>query len=200
MQNVWDKVDELRLRYETLGEDKTPIDVFTFFEIDLGLDAIPFDDLDNKYRAEAAITADFKGLYIDAEQYSLLEHAPEWRLNRLRFTIAHELGHYFLHQDLPQAEDFQSIANCAKWTANYKGRKYTVEQEANEFAGRLLVPTNKLNTMFDDFSAQIITLVPNFEKNMQLRSQFSERVASKFGVNSSVVEIRLDRDDIWAAG
>lgn len=95
MEHVWQKIDELRGSHKILGDQKTPIDVFSFFELDLGLDAIPFDDLDSNYRAEAAITADFEGLYIDAEQYSMLETAPVWKLNRLRFTIAHELGHYF---------------------------------------------------------------------------------------------------------
>ena len=59
MDHVWRKIDELRAEFELLKEDRTPIDVFTFFEVDLGLDAIPFDDLAAKYRVEAAIKADF---------------------------------------------------------------------------------------------------------------------------------------------
>jgi hypothetical protein len=41
MEHVWTKIEDLRARYETLREDRTPIDVFAFFEIDLGLDPIP---------------------------------------------------------------------------------------------------------------------------------------------------------------
>lgn len=90
MAEIWD----LRAKFELLKEDRTPIDVFTFFEVDLGLDAIPFDDLNAKYRVEAAIKADFSGIYLDAEQYAPMEKGPEWKLNRLRFTVAHELAHY----------------------------------------------------------------------------------------------------------
>jgi hypothetical protein len=68
MDHVWRKIDELRAEFELLKEDRTPIDVFTFFEVDLGLDAIPFDDLVAKYRLEAAIKVDFSGIYLDAEQ------------------------------------------------------------------------------------------------------------------------------------
>lgn len=81
MEHIWEKIDGLRAKYDLLGEDHTPIDVFTFFEVDLGLDAIPFDDLLSKYRVEAAIKADFSGIYLDAEQYALMEKGPEWKLN-----------------------------------------------------------------------------------------------------------------------
>lgn len=48
MEHVWNKIEELRAQYELLQEDRTPIDVFAFFELDLGLDAIPFDNLTAK--------------------------------------------------------------------------------------------------------------------------------------------------------
>jgi hypothetical protein len=48
--HVWRKIGELREQFEVLREDRTPIDVFAFLELDLGLDPIPFDDLTAKYR------------------------------------------------------------------------------------------------------------------------------------------------------
>ncbi len=167
--------------------------------MDLGLDPIPFDDLLSKYRVEAAIKADFSGIYLDAEQYTLMEKGPEWKLNRLRFTVAHELAHYFLHRDLPQTCHFASLPDFAKWTVNYDGHKYTAEQEANEFAGRLLVPETRLGQLFDEFASEANRLMPNFMDSGQLRDKFSERVAPRFGVNAQVIAIRLDRDGIWPA-
>lgn len=199
MESVWRKVEELRARYEVLREDRTPLDVFTFFEVDLRLDPIPFDNLTAKYRVEAAITADFTGIYLDAEQYALMERGPEWKLNRLRFTVAHELAHYFLHREVPQAAHFSSLPDFARWTENYGGRKYTIEQEANEFAGRLLVPEARLQALFDEFAVEAERLLPNFTQSGSLRDKFAERVAPRFGVNSQVIAIRLDRDDIWPA-
>lgn len=199
MEHIWRKIDELRAGFDLLKEDHTPIDVFTFFEVDLGLDAIPFDDLAAKYRVEAAIKADFSGIYLDAEQYALMERGPEWKLNRLRFTVAHELAHYYLHQDLPQASDFASMTDFARWTSSYGGRKYTTEQEANEFAGRLLVPETRLGILFDEFAREAERLMPRFVDSGQLRDKFAERIAPRFGVNSQVVAIRLDRDGIWPA-
>jgi len=199
MEHVWRKIEELRAEYEVLRDDRTPIDVFTFAEVDLGLDAIPFDNLASKYRVEAAITADFTGLYLDAEQYALMEKGPEWKLNRLRFTVAHELAHYFLHHDLPQAENFASMSDFARWTESYGGKKYPAEQEANEFAGRLLVPENRLASLFDEFAPEAEALIPNFMEIGPFRDKFAEKVASRFGVNPQVIAIRLDRDGIWPA-
>lgn len=199
MEHIWAKIEELRARYDVLGEDQTPLDVFTFLEVDLGLNPIPFDDLTAKYRVEAAITADFTGIYLDAEQYALMERGPEWKLNRLRFTVAHELAHFFLHRDLPQKENFASLPEFARWTENYGGRKYTIEQEANEFAGRLLVPENRLRLLFEEFAVEAERLVPNFMQSSTLRDKFAERVAPRFGVNAQVITIRLDRDGLWPA-
>jgi len=199
MEHIRQKIEELRARYEVLREDRTPLDIFTFFEIDLQLDPIPFNNLISKYRVEAAVTADFTGIYLDAEQYSLMEQGPDWKLNRLRFTVAHELAHYFLHRDVPQSAHFASLPDFARWTANYGGQKYTLEQEANEFAGRLLVPESRLQALFDEFAVQAEQLVPNFTQTSSLRDKFADQVAPRFGVNAQVIAIRLDRDDIWAA-
>jgi len=199
MEHIWRRIEQLRAEFGVLAENQTPIDVFTFLELDLGLDPIPFDDLVTKYRVEAAIKSDFSGIYLDAEQYALMERGPEWKLNRLRFTVAHELAHFFLHRDIPQAADFASLPDFSRWSANYGGRKYTVEQEANEFAGRLLVPETRLGQLFDEFAGPAERLLPNFMESGQLRDKFSQRTAPRFGVNSQVIAIRLDRDGIWPA-
>lgn len=99
-----------------------------------------------------------------------MEKGPEWKLSRLRFTVAHELAHYFLHRELPQAAAFASLPDFARWTASYGGRKYSVEQEANEFAGRLLVPETRLASLFDGFAPEAGLLVPNFMQSESLRN------------------------------
>ncbi len=199
MEHICKKIEELRQQYPVLQGKHIPIDIFTFFEIDLELEPIPFDDLILKYDIEAAISADFKSIYVDAEQYSLMEKGPVWKLNRLRFTIAHELAHYFLHQDIPRKADFSLQKSYAVWNQNYRGRKYEIEREANEFAGNLLVPKFRLEEFFNEFANQIENLVPNFIKNDQLRDQFTQSIAQKFMVNSQVIGIRLDREQIWPA-
>jgi hypothetical protein len=199
VEHIWQDVDRLRGQFPILREDQTPIDIFTFFEIDLALDAIPFDDLASKYRVEAALKADFSGIYLDAEQYALMEKGPEWKLNRLRFTVAHELAHYFLHRDLPRPENFASLPDFARWNQTYGGKKYSVEQEANEFAGRLLVPVERLRAEFESFAQVAKDVIPNWFTNPEMRRAFAERARPVFEVNTQVIEARLDREEIWPA-
>jgi Zn-dependent peptidase ImmA (M78 family) len=77
--------------------------------------------------------------------------------------------------------------------------QYSAEQEANEFAGRLLVPDTRLASLFEEFAPQLEKLIPNFMSSGPVRDKFAEKVAPKFGVNSQVIAIRLDRDGIWPA-
>src|SRR2546428_848784 len=82
---------------------------------------------------------------------------------------------------------------------NYDSRKYTIEQEANEFAGRLLVPESRLRACFDEYAPQMERLFPHFIASGQIRDNFAQRIAPRFGVNSQVIAIRLDRDSLWPA-
>jgi len=141
---VWEKAEAFRDQYLTGELSRLPVDVFTLAELELKLDVIPFHDLAAKFQSEAAISLDFSGLYVDAETYVYLEKGPAWKLKRLRFSVAHELGHYVLHRDKVPPGGFASFQDFADWTQSNGGFKYTFEQEANEFAGRLLVPVDRL--------------------------------------------------------
>jgi len=72
--------------------------VLILAEIDLKLDITPFDGLFEKYDVDAAVTQDLSGIYVDREAYVLLEKGTIWQQYRLRFSVAHELGHYVLHR------------------------------------------------------------------------------------------------------
>ncbi|EEW6222758.1 ImmA/IrrE family metallo-endopeptidase [Escherichia coli] len=55
---------------------------------------------------------------------------------RQRFTLAHELGHYFLHRNQ---------SNIFKDKSLYRGKEMTsMEYEANNFAGAILMPRDEL--------------------------------------------------------
>lgn len=198
-ENIWEQVETFRCKYLAGPLAHLPVDVFTLTELELKLDVIPFDDLFTKYAVDAALLHDFTGLYVDAEAYLLWENGPVWKQNRLRFTVAHELGHFILHRDIAVAQSFKSFEGFALWIRDNGGMKYKLEQEANEFAGRLLVPRERLADDFEVFAAQAVTLTEHWKYSADLRRAFAERIAAKFGINAQVIETRLEREMIWPA-
>lgn len=63
---------------------------------------------------------------------------------RDRFTIAHELGHYFLHYRAPEQHRVGERAS----TFTRLGRN-VAETQANVFASNLLMPADHFKTVFD---------------------------------------------------
>ena len=193
IENTWLKAEQLRATHFPPPKNTIPVDVLWLVELGLGLDIIPFDDLYAKYKVDAAIAPDHKGLYVDAESYILWEQGPMWKQNRLRFTVAHELGHLMLHEP-PKFASIDSYLDYLKtpWTG-----KYTQEQEANEFAGRLLVPIDKLRNYFDEFALRIQQLIPDWKDSQDLRIKFARQVAPKFAVHEDALLTRLSRERLW---
>lgn len=89
---------------------------------------------------------------------------PDFISNRrARFTIAHELGHYFLHYRLPGMEQEQSFG---------RGEKSRAEVEANVFASALLMPTDQ------------------FRMQWELHHGDTWKVARHFGVSPAAAGVR----------
>ena len=194
---VWEQVEAFRQRYLVGDLAHLPVDVFTLAELEFQLDIIPFDDLYEKYEVDAALIQDFSGIYVDAEAYIIWEKGPRWKQRRLRFSVAHELGHYILHRELAAKLDFRTFADFALWTKGNHGQKYTLEQTANEFAGRLLVPADRLRAAFESFADVAKDVIPNWFTSPDMRHGFAEKLREQFEVNTPVIETRLDREDIW---
>lgn len=196
---VWEAVEAFRRTYLAPTGHTLPVDVFSVVELQLRLDVIPFDDLLAKYRIDAALTQDFTGMYVDAESYVFWERGPVWKQNRLRFTVAHEVGHWILHRDYAARVKFTSFEQFARHFKGDDPSRYWLEQEANEFAGRLLVPVERLRECFDQFALQINAIMPNWLGSEDLRIKFAEQVAPRFGVHTQSILTRLDREGLWSA-
>lgn len=196
---VWEKVEAFRRQYLVGKLAQLPVDILTVAEIELRLDPIRFDDLWTKYRRDAALTPDFTGIYVDAESYDLWEKGPLWKQRRLRFSVAHEIGHLVLHRETGSKISFQSFDDFARWTNSTSSEKYTLEQEANEFAGRLLVPLDRLKHCLDSFGPSLEKVMPHWFTSMEVRAAFAESATNVFQVSQQSIEARLDREGLWPA-
>lgn len=85
---------------------------------------------------------------------------------RQRFTIAHELGHYYLHMD---------DSDGGKLITSFRMDQSPIETQANQFAAELLMPENLLK---EEYKKMIIPV--------------SDSLAKKFNVSKQAMRVRLD--------
>lgn len=114
---------------EKFGLTKPPINV-EGIAVSLGLEVIPY-----------AFDDDISGALIIQKSKSVIGYNPQHSRKRKRFTIAHELAHYLLHNTESESlfidKDF--IAKYRSAT-NYTPRELKQERQANAFAAELLMP------------------------------------------------------------
>lgn len=96
---------------------------------------------------------DSEGLIVEEPgkfQIRLSQFTSSWRDN---FTIAHELGHYFLHYRLPQH------AGRERFERGGRNRK---ETQANVFAASLLMPVDSFRVAWDQMGGDNRLLADRF--------------------------------------
>jgi len=188
----WAAADTFRQRYWPAGA--IPLDVLAIAEFDLGLDIRAVASLRQDADVDALLLGDWKTLMVDKQQY-----LDDRYLLRLRFSVAHELGHYALHKTV-----FGNIPRetPAKWIAFMQGmpdREYGfLEFQAYEFAGRLLVPLDPLKTQFEKAITDVEQSGIKRDKlNDAHLSYLCIPLSKHFAVSQDVIEKRLNREKLW---
>ena len=194
VEEIWDCAEGIRNRYWSSG--KLPVDVEAIVEFKLKLDIEPEPHLMQKTDMEAYLRSDLAGIIVDQDHYM-----DEKFANRMRFSFAHELGHLFLHKDFYATVIFESAEKWKEILLSLPDADYRYfEYQANEFAGRLLVPR-------EDLIHETDNAVEVLKRNDMLEyvksdpyavlSGITTRIARVFGVSSDVIERRVDREKIW---
>ncbi len=116
---------------------------------------------------------------------------------RVRFSIAHELGHFILHRDILREVAHSSVEEWIHFRQNGPKEQHNrLEFQANEFAGRLLVPVQRLRKELRSAIAEAkrrgITDLPD-----EAKQYVANPLGRVFGVSSEVIETRLDREKLW---
>lgn len=88
-----------------------------------------------------------------ANKFSILINATK-HLNRQHFTLAHELGHYFLHPEILKQEKGFIDSDSSLDTTNILYRldnavQNRYETEANHFAASLLMPSSLVHDAWE---------------------------------------------------
>lgn len=173
-----------------------PIDILYIVDVVLRFNLVDLPDLFADIRMDAAITPGDKTILVDRDALLGWEKGIRWREQRLRFSVAHELGHYLLHADYMAGVKFESFQSFKCWALQHQNN-LQAEYQANEFAGRFLIPLPALTQEYDDYAKRAAIADPTWHEIEGMREHIARKMAPRFGVNHQVIEIRLDKEGIW---
>lgn len=159
-----EKIEEFALIVRKCLNLSSPLDMIEVSK-KLGIICNPLTDVD--YDAKLSV---YNGnFYIDYDKNQIFE--------RRQFSIAHELGHLFLHK---------SRKNTQQDTFYRKtGNTSQIEWEANEFAASLLMPSTEFITFCLD----------NVDTDGRIDL---EKISNKFRVSKQAVRVRGSVLGLWA--
>jgi hypothetical protein len=92
-ERVWQEAEKFRAAYPAAR--KVPVQVLELAEFDLALELIPAEGLREQLEIDALLMGDLKSILVDRRAFM----SPRLEY-RLRFSVAHEIGHLVLHRDI----------------------------------------------------------------------------------------------------
>jgi len=173
----------IRFLKEHHPDGSIPIPIDEIVEIKLKIKVVPSPGLLRNHGIDAFSTPDFKEIYIDHMQFTESE-------NRARFTLAHEVGHYFLHGSfIKEQATFTDLDEWRNFVIR-DIRRDPLETQANMFAAFLLLPTDSLAKEYQESKSELAknegfggalpddrTLAPYLAKPISRKFKVSERCA-----------------------
>jgi len=189
--------DELKSRAADVLEqsscrDHFPVDIELIVERDFSIEIVPIVGLQTAYQIDAFISKDLKTITVDE---SVLDN----RINRYRFSLAHELGHKVLHEQILAGIDFETTAEWKECIAAIPHKQYGfLEYQANTFANALLIPQLELERRLTDVLSKIRSagMDPNEHRDICL-NYVSTDLAKLFQVSQATMEIRLGKESLF---
>ena len=167
IQNAQRKAEEIIEKYNPEGLSPFPFEMIEKDKDDLNIILV-------------SLSSDLSGVVEfnkEKNEFTIFANIDKPK-TRQYFTIAHELGHYFLHQDTIKKEEIiidseSSSENRALFRLD--AYEYTkIETEANNFAASLIMPTDLVKKAWKIFET-------------------IEECAKVFNVSASAISIRLEK-------
>lgn len=190
-EQAWAQADSFRARCWPAGT--IPIEVEEML-IPVGL-RLDYRKLKHIGETVALLSGDLKLIHVDTEQYM-----NDRLQNRVRFSIAHELGHFVLHPHIYRNIGYSTVEEWIDFIERVPAKEYGfVEYQAYEFAGRLLVPVEQLRLHFQSAvsAAQQAGFAAWDKAGDAARDYIATAIAPEFGVSGDVIEKRILREGLW---
>jgi Zn-dependent peptidase ImmA (M78 family) len=187
-QQIREAADKIRAKF--WGE-KIPVDIENILEVGLKISIIPSPGLQDRGDVDSFISSDWRNVYVDNDKYFNDRH-----YRRIRFSLAHELGHFILHREIFESLEIKSLADYYHFYSECPQEQYNfLEAQANKFAGYLLMPPEllapyKLKYLTKARKQLIGTTLENID-DIDLIGFISGDIADIFNVSAQAMEIGL---------
>jgi len=190
---IWEHADDFRMKYVDQGI--IPIPIFDVVEFGLGMNIEPIKGLASSGDIEVLLLGTLDTIVVDSDQF--LEDRFQ---KRMRFSLAHEVGHLVLHSDIIKKLRPGSVEEWIEMIDIIDNEEYVeIEQQAYEFAGRLLVPPQQLVDELKNWKSIVDKL---FVEHPEIGEQaiiehLSNNICKKFGVSHYVISKRIKVEGLW---
>lgn len=188
------KAEEFRQRY-VFPIERVPVPIEEIIEFSLDITPEPVNNLKRDIDVDGFLSRDLKTIVVDNDVYSDSRYEK-----RLRFTYAHEIGHLVLHKEDIQSCEFRSTQDWLRFREDMSEEDLGwFEQQAYEFAGRLLVPKKILIQALEEQRLKIEKFKEQFDNDSDdlLITAISKVICDNFGVSDGVLYRRIKYEKIW---
>jgi Zn-dependent peptidase ImmA (M78 family) len=171
-----------------------PVDIETIVDVGAELDVVTAPGIFQAYGIDGFLANDMSAIYVDEH----LSSGPT--LHRYRFTLAHEIGHWYLHEDLYLAARYEGPNEFLRFRSELPADDLAwYEWQARQFAGLVLAPPEALRLKVQEAVA--------FAKRKGLdtvdlsneahRDFVAEWIGRRLEVSADVVRRRGADDGFW---
>jgi len=190
---IREKAEDFRKKY-VHPTDLVPVPIEEIIEFDLQLNIWPIERLLQTIDIDGFLSQDLQTIFVDKTIYIDSRY-----YRRLRFTYAHEIGHLILHKEEIQRCEFRTEAEWKRFREDMsEDDLFWFEQQAYEFAGRLLVPKKRLVEELENQRekiAQFRTLAETDNEELLIRA-VSRIICDKFEVSDGVIVKRIKSERV----
>ena len=181
------RADGFLAEFHPSGEIPVPIEQIIEFQLGLHITSLP--GLKDLLDIDGFISGDLSTITVDEYIYNKVE-------NRYRFTLAHEVGHFWLHRQLYEDADFDSIAGWKQFVTQIPEDKHNwLEYQAYSFGGLVLVPKEQLLSEIRSKVKLLDGTGVSLEEHWDLAWEYiCSDVAKSFSVSKAVIEKRVTKD------
>lgn len=183
--SIDEKVETFREYY---CGDSIPIEIEDIIELKLKIGITPIPGFLKMTNMDALITSDWEEIYVDKNEY-----LDDRRYNRLRFSLAHEVGHLIMHKQVYNNFEIKTLEDYYKLYKNIPERQYGyLECQANKFASYLLIPRKILAIEAEkELKNKDDPRLQKIERTI-LNSYLARPLSKIFRVSEEAVEIALN--------